>query len=89
MTLMPGEKFNINSSTDSDIVYTTVTVKLVPITSPFPPNNMRVEDIDSENDISLGTPITIGNYTGNWNICYTTQQVKDLIFYMFIFTTHL
>jgi hypothetical protein len=44
MTLMPGEKFNINSSTDSDIVYTTVTVKFVPITSPFPPNNMRVED---------------------------------------------
>ncbi len=28
-TLMPGENFNINSSTDSDIVYTTATVKLV------------------------------------------------------------
>src|SRR5689334_4038765 len=47
-TLMPGEKFNVNSSTDSDIVYNTATVKLVPIASPFPPNNMSVEDVDPE-----------------------------------------
>src|SRR6476646_2488784 len=65
MTFMPGEKFNVNSSTDSEIVYTTATVKLVPITSPFPPNNMRVEVIDPEKDLSLGTPITIENYTGS------------------------
>lgn len=90
MTLMPGEKFNINSSTDSDIVYTTVTVKLVPITSPFPPNNMRVEDIDPENDISLGTPITIGNYTGNSNICYTTHsnQGSYLLYVYFYYPTY-
>jgi len=64
-TLTTGENFNINSSIDSDIVYTTASVKLVPITSPFPPNNIRVEDVDPENDISLGTSVVIGNYTGN------------------------
>jgi hypothetical protein len=42
-TLIIGENFNMNSSTDTDIVYTSATVKLVPITSPFPPANMRIQ----------------------------------------------
>jgi hypothetical protein len=64
-TFMTDEKFNINSSTDADIVYSTATVKLVPITSPFPPPNTNIGDVDPENDILLGTPINLGNYTGN------------------------
>jgi hypothetical protein len=64
-TITIGGNFNINSSTDADIVYTSATIKLVPITSPFPPSGMSIEDVDPENDISLGTPITIGNYTGD------------------------
>ena len=59
-----GGNFSVNSSTDADIVYTSGTVTLVPITSPFPPPGISVEDVDPESDISLGTPITIGNYTG-------------------------
>jgi hypothetical protein len=64
-TLMIGNNFIIDSSNDADIVYSKATVKLVPITSPFPPANMNIEDIDPESDISLGTPITIGSYTGD------------------------
>jgi hypothetical protein len=64
-TLMTGENFIIDSSTDADIVYSTATVKLVPITSPFPPPNTDIEDIDPENDMILGNPINLGNYTGN------------------------
>ena len=63
--LMIGGNFSINSSNDADIAYTSAIIKLVPITSPFPPSGMSIEDVDPENDISLGTPITIGNYTGN------------------------
>lgn len=91
MTLMPGEKFNINSSNDSDIAYNRATVKLVPITSPFPPNNMRVEDVDPENDISLGTPITIGNYIGNsgaFVIPNTASQGSYLLYVYFYYPTH-
>lgn len=64
-TLAIGQNFNIYSSTDADIVYTSANVKLVPITSPFPPSGIRIEDVDPESDISFGPPITIGNYTGN------------------------
>jgi len=64
-TLMTGENFIIDLSTDADIVYSTATVKLVPITSPFPPPNTDIKDIDPENDIILSNPINLGNYTGN------------------------
>ena len=90
-TLMPGENFKINSRTDSDIVYTTATVKLVPTTSPFPPNNMRVEDVDPENDISLGTPIAIGNYTGNsgtFVIPHTASPGSYLLYVYFYYPAY-
>lgn len=38
---------------------------LVPITSPFPPTDTSIEDIDPESDIVLSTPIILGNYTGD------------------------
>jgi hypothetical protein len=60
-----GDNFIIVSTTDSDIVYRSADVTLVPITSPFPPPNTRIEDVDPENDISLSRPINLGNYTGN------------------------
>ena len=88
---MPGEKFNINSSTDSDIVYSTATVKLVPINSPFPPNNIRVEDVDPENDLSLGAPTVIGNYTGNsgtFVIPHTASQGSYLLYVYFYYPTY-
>ena len=91
MTLMPGENFSINSSSDSDIVYNVATVKLVPITSPFPPNNMRVEDVDPENDIALGTPIAIGNYTGNsgnFVIPHTASLGSYLLYVYFYYPTY-
>ena len=90
-TLMTGENFNINSSTDADIVYSTATVKLVPITSPFPPNNMRIEDVDPENDILLGTPINLGNYTGNigsFVIPHTASSGYYLLYVYFYYPTY-
>ena len=84
-TLMVGENFNINSSTDADIVYTSATVKLVPITSPFPPNNTRIEDVDPENDISLGTPITIGNYTGNFGTFVLPHTASPGYYLMYVY----
>ena len=38
---------------------------LVPITSPFPPANTTVEDVDPEFDLALSTPLILGNYAGN------------------------
>jgi hypothetical protein len=90
-TLIAGETFNINSSTDSDIVYTTASAKLVPITSSFPPNNMRVEDVDPENDISLGTPVSIGNYTGNLGtfvVPHTASSGYYLLYVYFYYPTY-
>jgi hypothetical protein len=90
-TLMTGEKFIINSSTDADIVYSKVTVKLVPITSAFPPPNTDVKDVDPESDISVGTPITIGNYTGNsgtFVIPHTAGQGSYLLYAYFYYPTY-
>ena len=88
---MTGENFNINSSTDADIVYSSATVKLVPITSPFPPNNMRIEDVDPENNILLGTPINLGNYTGNigsFVIPHTASSGYYLLYVYFYYPTY-
>ena len=90
-TLMTGEKFNINSSTDADIVYSTATVKLVPITSPFPPANTNIQDVDPENDILLGTPINLGNYTGNignFVIPHTASPGYYLLYVYFYYPTY-
>lgn len=90
-TLMTGEKFNINSSTDADIVYSTATVKLVPITSPFPPPNTNIEDVDPENDILLGTPINLGNYTGdvgNFVIPHAASSGYYLLYVYFYYPTY-
>jgi hypothetical protein len=65
-TLRVGENFNINSTVDPDTDrYRSVSVLLVPITSPFPPANTAVEDVDPEFDLALSTPIVLGNYTGD------------------------
>jgi hypothetical protein len=90
-TLMTGEKFNINSSTDADIVYSTATVKLVPISSPFPPPNTNIQDVDPENDILLGTPINLGNYTGNvgsFVLPHTASPGYYLLYVYFYYPTY-
>jgi hypothetical protein len=84
-TLMTDEKFNINSSTDADIVYSTATVKLVPITSPFPPPNTNIEDVDPENDILLGTPINLGNYTGNVGNFVTPHAASPGYYLLYVY----
>jgi len=91
LTLMPGENFNISSNADSDIMYTSATMKLVPITSSFPPSNMRIEDVDPENDVSLGKPIMIGNYTGNsgtFVIPHTANSGYYLLYVYFYYPNH-
>ena len=88
---MTGEKFNINSSTDADIVYSPATVKLVPISSPFPPPNTNIQDVDPENDILLGTPINLGNYTGNvgsFVIPHTASPGYYLLYVYFYYPTY-
>jgi hypothetical protein len=90
-TLMTGDKFIIDSSTDADIVYSKATVTLVPITSPFPPPNTNIEDVDPENDIQLGTPINLGNYTGDigrFVIPHTTNPGYYLLYVYFYYPTH-
>ena len=90
-TLMTGEKFVINSSADADIVYSTATVKLVPITSAFPPPNTDVEDVDPENDILFGTPINLGNYTGSFGsfvIPHTASSGYYLLYVYFYYPTY-
>jgi hypothetical protein len=62
--LRAGEKFAINSSTDSDIKYSLAAVTLTPITSPFPPTDQSISDIDPEVDMTFSTPITLGSYHG-------------------------
>ena len=54
-TLRVGENFNINSTTDANGLnrYSSVVLLLVPITSPFPPADTSIEDIDPESDILL------------------------------------
>ena len=84
-TLIIGENFNMNSRTDADIVYTSATVKLVPITSPFPPANMRIQDVDPENDILLGTPITLGNYTGNFGSFVLPHTVSSGYYILYVY----
>ena len=65
-TLRVGENFNINSTIAPDTErYRSVAVLLVPITSPFPPANTTVEDVDPEFDLALSTPLILGNYAGN------------------------
>jgi hypothetical protein len=89
--LMTGENFLINSSTDADIVYSTATVKLVPITSPFPPPNTNIEDVDPEDDTLLGTPINLGNYTGNigsFVIPHTASPGYYLLYVYFHYPTY-
>lgn len=90
-TLMTGEKFIINSSTDADIVYSTATLKLVPITSAFPPPNTDVEDVDPENDILFGTPINLGNYTGSFGsfvLPHTASSGYYLLYVYFYYPTY-
>jgi hypothetical protein len=64
-TLRVGENFNIDSTTDANIRYSSVVLLLVPITSPFPPTDTSIEDIDPESDIVLSTPLILGKYTGD------------------------
>jgi hypothetical protein len=90
-TLMTGEKFIIDSSTDADIVYSTANVKLVPVTSPFPPPNTEIEDVDPETDILLGNPINLGNYTGNvgsFVIPHTVSSGYYLLYVYFHYPTY-
>jgi hypothetical protein len=63
---MVGENITINSTTDEDIKYNSALVILVPITSPFPPTNMSIEDVDPESDLTYSTPINFGTYGSNY-----------------------
>lgn len=90
-TLMSGEKFIINSSSDADIVYSKAAVKLVPINSAFPPPNTDVEDVDPESDILFGTPINLGNYTGSFGslaIPHTASSGYYLLYVYFYYPTY-
>ena len=90
-TLMIGDKFIIDSSTDADIAYSKATVKLVPITSPFPPPNTNIEDVDPENDIQLGTSINLGNYTGDigsFVIPHTANPGYYLLYVYYYYPTY-
>ena len=90
-TFMTGEKFIINSSSDADITYSKATVKLVPITSAFPPPNTDVEDVDPETDILFGTPINLGNYTGSFGsivIPHTASSGFYLLYVYFYYPTY-
>ena len=90
-TLMTGEKFIIDSSTDADIMTGTAAVKLVPITSAFPPPNTDVEDVDPENDIQFGTPINLGNYTGSFGsfvIPHTASSGYYLLYVYLYYPTY-
>ena len=52
---------------------------------------MRVEDVDPENDISLGTPVSIGNYTGNvgsFVIPHTASPGYYLLYVYFYYPTY-
>ncbi len=52
---------------------------------------MYVEDVDPESDISLGTPIAIGNYTGNsgtFVIPHTVSQGSYLLYVYFYYPTY-
>lgn len=64
-TLVEGKNFSVDSTNNADIKYSSASVILVPITSPFPPVNIRIQDIDPENDLVLSKPIILGTYVGN------------------------
>jgi hypothetical protein len=90
-TFKTGEHFIMNSSTDADVVYSTATVKLVPITSVFPPPNTDVEDVDPESDILFGTPINLGNYTGSLGsfvMPHTASSGYYLLYVYFYYPTY-
>jgi len=74
--LRAGEKFAINSSTDSDIKYSSAAVTLTPITSPFPPTDQSISDIDPEVDMAFSTPITLGSYHGEIGSFVIPQTVR-------------
>ena len=74
--LRVGERFVINSTVDADIKYTSAAVILSPITSPFPPTNKSISDIDPEFDMSFSTPIKLGAYTGNSGSFVIPQTVR-------------
>ncbi len=50
-----------------------------------------MEDVDPESDISLGTPIAIGNYTGNSGIFvipHIASQGSYLLYVYFYYPTY-
>ena len=74
--LRAGEKFAINSSTDSDTKYSSAAVTLTAITSPFPPTDQSISDIDPESDMSFSTPVTLGSYSGQIGSFVIPHSVK-------------
>jgi hypothetical protein len=92
-TLGVGENFNINSTTDANGLnrYSSVVLLLVPITSPFPPADTSIEDIDPESDIVLSTPIILGKYTddiGTFVIPQTSSPGYYLLYAYFQYPTY-
>ncbi|MGA9841163.1 MAG: hypothetical protein WBQ25_02500 [Nitrososphaeraceae archaeon] len=90
-TFVTGEKFIIDSSTDADIMYSKAAVKLVPITSAFPPPHTDVADVDPESDIQFGTPINLGNYTGgfgNFVMPHTASSGYYLLYVYLYYPTY-
>jgi hypothetical protein len=85
-TLMVGENITINSTTDEDIKYSSALVVLVPITSPFPPTNMNIEDVDPESDLALSTPINFGTYGSNYGslVIPPTVSPGSYLFYAYL-----
>jgi hypothetical protein len=93
-TFVTGEKFVIDSSSDADIMYSKAAVKLVPITSHFPPPHTAISDlsdVDPESDIQFGAPINLGNYTGssgNFVMPHTASSGYYLLYVYLYYPTY-
>ena len=63
--LAEGQKFMVNPPNDEDIQFNNASVKLSPIVFISP--DVKIEDADPENpaEMSLGTPVNIGNIATN------------------------
>jgi hypothetical protein len=46
---------------------------------------LTIEDVDPESDISLGTPISIGNYTGNLGTFTIPQTTTPGYYILYVY----
>lgn len=85
-TLRVGENITVNSTSDEDIKYSSALVMLVPITSPFPPTNMSIEEVDPEGDLTLSEPINFGTYGSDYGTSVIPHTVSPgyYLFYTYL-----